>query len=137
MSNFFFKGGPITLQGVAALGTGAVSDVTRVVAVAPCKMRVTSIKLYADNDITGTDLTVDVLARTAAGAAGSTLLSAAVSINVADQAAARAGVSTTLTATLANRIVAEGQLIEAFFDATSVTAGPGDVAVVIKGVPIV
>ena len=130
------EGGKISLQGIAALGTGAVSDVNKIVAVVPKNMRVTGIRVVQQADITGTGLTVDIFARTAAGATGSSLLASTVSLNVADAAAGKAGQTATLTATIANRDLAEGQLIEAVFDATSITAGPGDVLVEIEGIAL-
>lgn len=132
----FFEGGKGSLQGRFALGTGAVSDVTSALGCIPKKCKVTSVRAYQQADITGTGLTLDVIARTTAGAAGATLLASVISLDVADAAAGKAGQSGTLTATPANLALAEGQLIECVFDATSVTAGPGDVIVEVEYSPI-
>ena len=131
------EGGRIKVQGIAALGVGAVSDINKIVCAVPKNMRATGVRVYQQADITGTGLTMDLLVRTAAGATGSSLIASAVSLNVADAAAGKAGQEATLTATIANRDLSEGQLIEAVFDATSVTAGPGDVLVEIEGIPLV
>lgn len=137
MSNFFFKGGPGALQGTAALGVSSVADVNKVVGTVPFRLRVTSVKVYQQADITGTGLTMDLFARTTAGAAGNSLLASTVSLDVANAAAGKAGQSATLSATKSNLILSKGQMLEAVFDATSVTAGPGDVTVVVEFTPLV
>lgn len=130
-----FEGGKGSIQGVVALGTGAVSTATKIIGVVPKKARVTSIRIYQQADITGTSLTAEVFARTTAGATGNTLQSAATSLDVADAAAGKAGQAASLTATTANLHLSEGQLLEVTFTASSVTAGPGDVLVEVEFEP--
>lgn len=126
-----FEGGRGAVQGVVPLGTGAVTTQTKIVAAVPKKFKVTAINLYGQAAVTGTSITAEVFARTAAGAAGNSLCTAR-SIAFASAEAGKAGVGATLTATLADRNLAEGQLLEVVITATSITAGPGDVLVVIE-----
>lgn len=133
-----FEGGKGSIQGVVALGTGAVTTQTRVVGVVPKKLRVSGIRIYQQGDIAGTTptLTAEVYARTTAGAAGNSLQSSTVNMDVADAAAGKAGQDASLTTTEANLDLAEGQLIEVVFTAGgTVSTGPGDVLVEIEFVP--
>lgn len=134
--NAFFEGGKGSLQAVVALGTGAVSTQTKIVGCAGKKCRVRSIRFYGQAAVTGTTITAEVFARTTAGAAGSTLQSAAKDIKFASAAAGKAGVDASLTATTTNLSLAEGQLLEVTFTATSITAGPGDLLVEVEMEPL-
>lgn len=136
MANNFFQGGKGSIQQRIALGTGAVSTDTHIVGAVPKKMRVTSIRIYGQAAVTGTSITAEVFARTTAGAAGNTLQSAARDIKFASAAAGKAGVAASLTATSANLVLAEGQLLEVTITATSITAGPDDVLVEVEFTPL-
>ena len=126
--------GPIA--GIVALGTGAVSDQNRLVGVVTRDCVVTGVTVKQSADITGTGLTLNLFARTAAGAAGSSILASTVSLDAASAAAALAGQTASLSATASALKLTKGMLIEAVLDATSVTAGPGDVAITIEVAPV-
>lgn len=130
----FFEGGKGSIQGVAALGTGAVTTQTKIVGVVPKDLKVKDIRFYGQAAVTGT-LTAEVFARTSAGAAGNTLQSAATDIAFASAAAGKTGVAASLTDTVANLSIDEDQLIEVVVTATSVTAGPGDLGVKVEFEP--
>jgi hypothetical protein len=131
-----FKGGPDQMVlGVVALGTGAVSTQTRIVGVVPQDLVVKGIRYYGQAAVTGTTVTAEAHARTAAGAAGASLQSAATDINFASAAAGKAGVAAALTTTTGDRRLAQGQLLEVVVTATSITAGPGDLLVAVEFEP--
>jgi hypothetical protein len=127
-----FKGGRRHLKVTIPLGTGAVSTQTKIVGAFPTKWRTARIRYFGQAAVTGTSITAEVFARTTAGAAGSTLQSAATDIKFASAAAAKAGTTASLTATVANLSGADGQLTEVVVTATSITAGPGDLLVSIE-----
>jgi hypothetical protein len=130
--NNWFKGGrDQAVQVVLPLGTGAVSTQTKAIAVVPKNCRVTGIRLTGSAGVTGTSITAEVHARTAAGAAGNTLQSAATDVKFANEAAARTGVAASLTATKANLLLRAGQMLQVVVTASSITAGPGDVVVTV------
>lgn len=131
MPSNIFEGGKGSIQAVVALGTGAVATQTKIVCAVPKKAKIKAINLYGQAAVTGTSVTAEVFARTAAGAAGNSL-NTAKDIKFASATAAKAGVGATLTTTLANRNLAEGQLLEVVITASAITAGPGDVLVVIE-----
>jgi hypothetical protein len=135
MGNHFYEGGKGSVQGVVPLGVSSVSTQTKIVGVVPKKCRVKSIRLYGQATVTGTSITAEVFARTAAGGAGNTLQSAARDIKFASAAAGKAGVDASLTATGANLNLDEGQLIEVVVTASSITAGPGDLLVEVEYQP--
>jgi hypothetical protein len=124
-----------TVYRVVSLGTSTVSTATYVIAAMPTAGKVIAIQEYGQAAVTGTTLTGEVFARTTAGAAGNTLQSAANDVKFASAAAGKAGVSASLTATTANLTLAAGQLLEYTSTASSVTAGPGDLLVVVTYVP--
>ena len=135
MGNKFYEGGKGSIQGVVALGTGAVSTQTKIIGVVPKKARVTGIRYYVQAAATATALTAQVFARTAAGAAGNDL-NADTSIDVADAATGKTGIETTLESTNPDHLwLAEGQLLEVVVTASSATAGPGDLLVEIEFEP--
>lgn len=129
-----FEGGKGSVQGVVALGTGAVSTQTRAVGVVPKKCRVTSIRLYGTSAVTATALTAQVFARTTAGATGNDLC-ADTNIDLT-AAALQAGVETTLESTNPEHLhLDEGQLLVVVVTASSATAGPGDLLVEVEFEP--
>ena len=133
MANEYYGGGlKQEIQAVAALGTSSVTTQTKAVGATRRKLRVKSIRFYGSAAVTGTSLTAEVFARTTAGAAGNTLQASATDVAFASEAAARAGTAATLTATGANLVLDEGQLLEVTFTASSVTAGPDDVLTVVE-----
>lgn len=132
-----FKGGKAVLQGVVALGTGAVATQTKILFRTPYKGRVQGIKIQSQAAVTGTSITAEVFARTVAGAAGNTLQSAAADVKFASEAAAKAGIDATLTGTEANLDLSAEQLIEVVITATSITAGSGDLLVSLELAPTV
>lgn len=130
----FYEGGKGSVQGVAALGTGAVSTQTKIVGTIPKKCRVTSIRFYGQSAPTASALTAQVHARTAAGAAGNDLCSATSLDTTA--ALLKAGVEATLESTNPEHLVLdEGQLLEVVFTADTVNPGPGDVLVEVEFEP--
>jgi hypothetical protein len=129
-----FEGGEGSLQGVAALGTGAVTTQTRVVAVVPKRMRVKRIRFFGQSATTATSLTVQVFARTTAGATGNDL-TGATDIDLT-AAALKAGVVAVLEATNPEHLnLVDGQLIEATITADTCSAGPGDLLTVVEFEP--
>lgn len=124
-----------TVRQTIVLGTGAVSTQTKLVGTIPVAGKIQSITFVGQAAVTGTSITAEVFARTAAGAAGNTLQSAAKDIKFASAGAALTGTAASLTATTANLTLAAGQAFEVVFTATSITAGPGDVSVEIVFVP--
>lgn len=118
-----------------ALGTGAVSTQTKLVGRMPVAGKIISISYVGQGAVTGTSITAETFARTAAGAAGNTLQSAARDIKFASTAAALTGVDASLTATTANLTLAANQAFETVITATAITVGPGDLAVEIVYVP--
>lgn len=133
-----FQGGPNQLvQAVIPLGTGAVSTQTKIIGAVPKNMRVTAIKFYPQAAATATALTAQVFARTAAGATGNDLC-ADTSIDVADAATGKAGVSATLESTNPEHLnLDRGQLLEVVVTADTVSAGPGDVLVAVEYEPTI
>lgn len=134
-SRFHGGGNNLTVQQVVALGTGAVTTQTRIVGSVPQNARLVGIRFYGQAAVTGTTLTAEVFARTAAGAAGVTLQSAATDIKFASAAAAKTGVAASLTATASDLRPAENQLLEVVFTATAITVGPDDLLVEIDYEP--
>lgn len=127
MGNDDWRGGTgQVLQQMVQLGTGAVSTQTVALFKIPRNAVVKGIRYYGNAAPTASALTAEMYARTAAGAAGVSLQSAATDIDFASAAAAKAGVAASLSATAANLRPAEDRLIEVVITATSCTAGPGD-----------
>lgn len=135
MGSAFFEGGKGSIQGVVALGTGAVSTQTKIIGVVPKKLRVTDIRFYVQGATTGTALTAQVFARTTAGATGNDLCTD-TSIDVADAATGKTGLDITLESTNPEHLdLVEGQLLEVVVTANAVTVGPGDLLVEIEFEP--
>ena len=124
-----FQPGNLTTQRVVALGTGVVSTQTRIVGSVSQNARVVGIRFYGQSAVTGTSLTAEVFARTAAGATGATLQSAATDVKFTTAALAKTGIAASLTATGGDLRPAENQLLEVVFTATDVTVGPDDLLV--------
>ena len=124
-----------SVQGIIALGTGAVSTQTKIVGSVPRKCHVVGVRFYGQSAPTAATFTAEVFARTRAGAAGKTLQSAASDIDFASAAAAKTGVAAALTATGADLNLLEDQLYEVVITATTVTVGPGDLLVEIDFEP--
>lgn len=133
-TNSFYEGGKGSIQGTAALGTGAVTTQTKHVGVVPKKCLVKSIRCYGQAGPTATSLTAQVYARTSAGATGNALCSA-VSIDFADAAAAKKGTAATLSTTTSYLHLDQNQLIEVVVTADTCSAGPGDLTTVIEFAP--
>ena len=137
MSNEYYGGGlKQRLQNTVALGTSTVTTQTRAVGVTRRKCRIKGITFRGTAAPTATTLTAELFARTVAGATGLTLQSAATDIDFASAAAAKTGVAAALTATAANLVLDEGQLIEVTVTAGTASAGPGDLVVDIEYEPV-
>jgi hypothetical protein len=134
--NSYWQGGnKQSLQGIADL-SGTPATQTHAVGVVEKNMRVKAIRFYGSVAVTATTLTAEVFARTTAGAAGNTLQSAATDIDFASDAAAKAGVAASLTATPEDLRLVENQLLEVVFTAASVTVGPDDLLTKVEFEPI-
>lgn len=129
-----FQGGEGSIQAVIPLGTGAVTTQTKIVGLIPKNCVVQGVRYYGQAAVTATGLTADTYIRTAAGAAGSSVQSAAVSIAFASAAAAKTGTAATLTTGAAVR-PNENQLVEVVITATVCSAGPGDLLVEVAFAP--
>lgn len=129
-----FQGGEGSIQAVLSLGTGAVSTQTKIVGLIPKNCVVTGVRYHGQAQVTATGLTADVYVRTAAGAAGSSVQSAAKSVAFASAAAAKTGVAATMTTGAAVR-PNENQLVEVVITADTCSAGPGDLLVEIAFAP--
>ncbi len=124
-----------SLQQVINLGTGAVSTGNHIVGVVPQNCRVVGIRFHGQSAPTATSLTIEVFERTSAGAAGNTLQASATDIDFASAAAAKTGISASLTTTQSSLRLTEGQLVEATVTANTVNPGPGDLVVEIDFEP--
>lgn len=130
-----FEGGKGSVQGVVALGTGAVTTQTKIIGAVPKKCRVTDIRYYVQAAATATALTAQVFARTTAGATGNDL-NADTSIDVAGAATGKTGIDTVLESTNPEHLhLDEGQLLEVVVTADTASAGPGDLLVEVEFEP--
>jgi len=135
-ANEFFGGGlKQTIQRVVGLGTGAVTTATYAVGATRRGCRIKGIRFYGQSAPTAATLTAEVKARPTSGGTAVTLQSAATNIDFATGAAALAGVAASLTATVANLLLEEDQLLEVTVTAATATAGPGDLTVVVEYEP--
>jgi len=135
-ANDFYGGGKNqSIQGIVALGTGAVVTQTKIIGSIPRDCIVTGIRMYAQSAPTATSLVGEVFARSAAGAAGNTLQASTADLDFATAAAAKTGVEATLTATQADRKLSENQLLEVVVTANTVNPGPGDLLVEVEFAP--
>ncbi len=130
-----YEGGLGSFNAIIPLGIGAVTTQTKLVGAIPKNCRIIGIQYQGQAAVTGTSLTAEAFLRTAAGAAGATLQSAATSIAFASAAAALSSSDAAMTATPANRVAVEGRAVEVVITATAITAGPGDLAVTVRFEP--
>jgi len=134
-NDFWRGGGKQVVQGIAPLGASTVTTIDHIVGSIPKNCVVTGIRFYGQVGPTATSLTAEVFARTTAGAAGVTLMSAAADIDFASDAIALAGVQGSLTATNADLRPAEDRLLEVTVTANTCTGGPGDLLVSVEFEP--
>lgn len=115
------------------LGTGAVSTQTALLGIVPTSGgKVTAVSVVKQATVTGTSLTADVKQRSADGSTSTSVLNAAIDVKAATNNAASAG---TLSGTAANLALTAGNALEVVVTASSITAGPGDLFVLVEWVP--
>lgn len=117
-----------------ALGTGAVSTQTVALGTMPVAGKILDIAFSSSSAVTGTSLTAEVKKNAADGNSATTLQSAATDIKVS-ASTDLTKLAAALTATTADLTVAADLVLSCVFTASSITAGPGFVAITITYVP--
>jgi hypothetical protein len=119
-----------------SLGTGAVSTRTDLVGRLPtggCK--VVGIYFTGTDAVTGTGLTAEVKKLSADGNTATTLQASAVDLKLT-ASTDEVPQAATLTAATTDLTLASGAVLQVVFTASSITAGPGDVEVLVEYVPV-
>jgi hypothetical protein len=122
------------LNRVLPLGTGAVSTATYLLPPMPVAGKVVAIHYVGAAAVTGTSITAEVAKRAADGNSTTTLQASATDVKITSSTD-NTLLSATLTATTANLTCTAGTVLQVTITASSITAGPGDLAVQVVYVP--